>query len=61
MPLTAQHAVHMLVTELAVFRFTDGKMWLTEIAEGYSLETLRANTEARFEVAADLLIQRGDA
>lgn len=51
MPLTAQHAVHMLVTELAVFRFIDGKMWLTEIADGCDLATVRAKTEARFEVA----------
>ena len=61
MPLTAQNAVHMLVTELAVFRFLDGKMWLTEIAETCDLDTLRAKTEAHFEVASDLLIQRGDA
>lgn len=59
-PLTAQHAVHMLVTELAVFRFIDGKMWLTEIADGCDLATVRAKTEARFEVAADLNTQRGD-
>lgn len=39
---TAQHAVHMLVTELAVFRFIDGKMWLTEIADGCDLATVRA-------------------
>lgn len=61
MPLTAQHAVHVLVTELAVFRFIDGRMWLTEIAEGCAPETLRAKTEARFDIAADLLIQRGGA
>ena len=60
MPLTAQHAVHMLVTELAVFRFIDGKMWLTEIADECDLATVRAKTEARFEVAADLNTQRGD-
>ncbi|ENB4892276.1 acetate CoA-transferase subunit beta [Escherichia albertii] len=60
MPLTAQHAVHMLVTELAVFRFIDGKMWLTEIADGCDLATVRAKTEARFEVATDLNTQRGD-
>ena len=60
MPLTAQHAVHMLVTELAVFRFVDGKMWLTEIADGCDLATVRAKTEAHFEVATDLNTQRGD-
>lgn len=60
MPLTAQHAVHMLVTELAVFRFIDGKMWLTEIADGCDLATVRAKTEAQFEVATNLNTQRGD-
>lgn len=58
---TARHAVHVLVTELAVFRFTDGKMWLTELAAGCDLATLRTKTEAHFDVAADLLIMRGDA
>ncbi|GAB4591682.1 acetate CoA-transferase subunit beta [Edwardsiella tarda] len=61
MPLTARHAVHVLVTELAVFRFTDGKMWLTELAAECDLTTLRAKTEAHFDVAADLLIMQGDA
>lgn len=42
------------------FRFIDGKMWLTEIADGCDLATVRAKTEARFEVAADLNTQRGD-
>ncbi|MCU8650193.1 succinyl-CoA--3-ketoacid-CoA transferase, partial [Escherichia coli] len=50
---------HMLVTELAVFRFIDGKMWLTEIAEGCDLETVRAKTEAQFAVADDLLLPQG--
>lgn len=53
MPLTAQHAVHMLVTELAVFRFIDGKMWLTEIAEGCDITALREKTDAQFAVATD--------
>ncbi|MPN43706.1 Acetate CoA-transferase subunit beta [bioreactor metagenome] len=61
MPLTAQHAVHMLVTELAVFRFIDGKMWLTEVVEGCDIATLREKTEAHFDIADDLRIQRGDA
>ena len=33
---------------------------LTEIADGCDLATVRAKTEARFEVAADLNTQRGD-
>ena len=50
----------MLVTELAVFRFLDGKMWLTEIVEGCDIATLREKTEAQFDVVSDLVIQRGD-
>lgn len=34
MPLTAQHAVHMLVTELAVFRFIDGKCGSPKLPTG---------------------------
>lgn len=34
-------------------------MWLTEIAEGCDLATVRAVTEAQFEVAPDLNMQRG--
>lgn len=56
MPLTALHAVHMLVTELAVFRFIDGKMWLCELAEGCDEATVKAKTEARFEVAPTLKV-----
>ncbi len=56
MPLTALHAVHMLVTELAVFRFIDGKMWLCEVAEGCDVQTVRAKTDAHFELAANLKV-----
>lgn len=56
MPLTAQHAVNMLVTELAVFRFIDGKMWLTEYAEDTDIATVKAKTEAEFTVAPDVRI-----
>ncbi|MGG6108069.1 3-oxoacid CoA-transferase subunit B [Pantoea allii] len=61
MPLTARQAVHTLVTELAVFRFTKGKMLLTEIAEGWDVNSLRLKTEAHFEVAGNLVVQREDA
>ncbi|QIM61893.1 succinyl-CoA--3-ketoacid-CoA transferase [Pasteurellaceae bacterium Orientalotternb1] len=54
LPLTAVHAVHMLVTELAVFEFIDGKLHLTEIAEGYSLDDIRSKTEAEFVVSSSL-------
>lgn len=56
LPLTAVQAVHMLVTELAVFEFIDCKLHLTEIAEGYSLDDIRSKTEAEFVVSPYLKI-----
>ncbi|MDO5055598.1 MAG: 3-oxoacid CoA-transferase subunit B [Pasteurella oralis] len=54
LPLTAVHAVSMLVTELAVFEFVDGQMHLLEIAEGCDLATVQAKTEANFIVSPKL-------
>jgi acetate CoA/acetoacetate CoA-transferase beta subunit len=54
MPLTACKKVHMIVTEIAVFEFIDGKLTLTEIAEGCDLETIKAKTEAEFAVSDNL-------
>ena len=44
----------MIVTEQAVFRFIDKKLTLVEIFPGIDLEALRRQTEADFEVSADL-------
>lgn len=54
LPLTAVNAVHMLVTELAVFEFIDGKLHLMEIAEGYSIDDVISKTEAEFVVSSSL-------
>ncbi|MGC7590400.1 3-oxoacid CoA-transferase subunit B [Bisgaard Taxon 46] len=54
LPLTAVNAVHMLVTELAVFEFIDGKLHLTEVAEGQDVEAIKAKTEAEFVVSPSL-------
>lgn len=54
LPLTACNKVHMVVTELAVFEFIDGKLTLTEIAEGCDLDTVKAKTEAEFIVSPTL-------
>ncbi|WP_058912211.1 3-oxoacid CoA-transferase subunit B [Entomohabitans teleogrylli] len=59
-PLTAQGKVAMVVTEHAVFRFTDGRMLLTEINPQLTVAQLREMTLARFEVAADLTALRFD-
>lgn len=63
LPLTAQHKVNLIVTELAVFGFADGKMVLREHAPGVDLDTIKAKTEAEFIVADDfkqmVISQRG--
>jgi 3-oxoacid CoA-transferase subunit B len=50
LPLTGKGVVHQLITELAVFDFVDGQMYLTELQDGVTLEEVKANTEATFEV-----------
>ena len=53
LPLTAAGKVDMIVTELAVFRFIDGKLTLTETAPGVTVDDIRAKTEAEFAVSSD--------
>lgn len=54
LPLTAVNAVHMLVTELAVFEFINGKLHLMEVAEGYSIDDVISKTEAEFVVSSSV-------
>ncbi|HNF15835.1 MAG TPA: CoA transferase subunit B [Leptospiraceae bacterium] len=54
LPLTGKACVHMLVTEMGVFEFRNGKFVLTEISGKISLEELRAKTEAEYEVDKNL-------
>ena len=51
LPITALKAVDMIITDLAVFRYVDGQLTLTELMPGASLEEVRANTTARFKEA----------
>lgn len=51
LPLTGQSVVHRLITDLAVFDFTDEGMLLIEVAPGHGIEEVRAKTEAAFHVA----------
>ena len=55
LPITAYGEVDLLVTELAVFEFIDGKMYLREIASGATLDDIKAVTEAKFEVCEQLM------
>lgn len=48
LPLTAQRAVAMIITDWAVFEFLDGQLTLTELLPGATLEQVRAGTSAQF-------------
>lgn len=49
LPLTALKAVDMIITDLAVFKFIEGKLTLIELMPGATLEDVRAKTSAKFE------------
>ena len=51
LPLTAAGSVDVIITDLAVFRFCEGRLTLTELMEGASLEEVRSRTTAKFETA----------
>lgn len=48
LPLTGKGVVDMLITDMAVFTFRDGKMTLEEIASDTSVEQVRSQTEGKF-------------
>ncbi|MEE1133125.1 MAG: 3-oxoacid CoA-transferase subunit B [Caryophanon sp.] len=48
LPLTGQGVVDRLITDMAVFDFTDEGMVLIEVLNGHTIEDVRANTEAAF-------------
>lgn len=53
LPLTAPRKVCSIVTELALFRFVEGRLMLVEGAPDVSIDQIRARTEAEFEVGRD--------
>jgi acetate CoA/acetoacetate CoA-transferase beta subunit len=53
LPLTAPRKVRSIVTELALFRFIDGRLVLAETAPGVSIDEVSAKTEAHFIVSPD--------
>lgn len=50
LPLTARARVDMVVTELPVFTFVDGRFVLEELAPGVDMEAVAAKTGAEFLV-----------
>jgi 3-oxoacid CoA-transferase len=48
LPLTAMHAVDMVITDLAVFTYYKNELTLIELMPGSSLEEVRSKTSARF-------------
>jgi 3-oxoacid CoA-transferase subunit B/3-oxoadipate CoA-transferase beta subunit len=51
LPLTGAGVVDLLITDLGVFELGGGKLRLTELASGVTLDEVRAKTEAAFEAA----------
>jgi 3-oxoacid CoA-transferase B subunit len=52
-PLTAVGVVDVIVTELSVFRLRDGKLHLTELADGVTLDDVEAVTAGPFTVSLE--------
>ncbi len=65
LPLTAKGKVDLIVTDLAVFRFIAGQLYLEEYAEGADIKTIQSRTEATFTISENLkqmeISQRGIA
>ncbi len=54
LPLTSTRPVDLVVTEMAVIRFQDGRAILEETAPGVSVEAVRAATMAVLEISGDI-------
>ena len=54
LPLTSARSVDLVVTELAVISFAEGRARLVETAEGVSVADVQAATEATLEVSSEL-------
>jgi len=51
LPLTAASCVDMIITERAVFKITDGVLWLTEVFAPYELEDIKKRTDGEYLVS----------
>ncbi len=50
LPLTSKACVDMIVTELAVFKISAKKLWLTELFAPFDVQDVRNKTDAEFEI-----------
>jgi 3-oxoacid CoA-transferase len=48
LPLTASGVVDLIITDRAVFAFPNGRLTLTELLNGATLDEVRASTAATF-------------
>ena len=51
LPVTAVGCVDMIITEMCVFEVTKDGLVLTELSDGYTLEDVKAATEAAYSMA----------
>lgn len=55
LPLTGKQCVSLVVTEQAVFDYSnDGRITLKEIAEGFTIDDIKANTGCDFETYSNI-------
>ena len=54
LPITGKGVVSELYTDLAHFKFENGKMILVEYAPGTTVDEIKQNTLAKFEIADDI-------
>ena len=54
LPLTAKGVAQLIVTELAVFDFSSGRLTLKELAEGVTIDQVKEATGCAFETYAEI-------
>merc|ERR1712146_27050 len=58
LPLTGRNCVNRIITEKAVFDVSEAGLELKEIAEGLSVDDIKASTGAPFKVSDNLIPMR---
>lgn len=61
LPVTGPKCVSMLVTDQAVFEFTQNGVLLREVANGVTVEKIRTLTDVEFRVADNLGIMEDNS